>query len=248
MPERESYAAGTPSWVDLGSPDMDESIAFYSGLFGWDVSNGGGHTTFLFKGRRVAGLAAQLVPAQRPAWLTFIPTDDVHDAAAKVADGGGVVIADPNDMLVAVCADPEGARFAVCQPRAHRGAGLVDEPGSLCWNELTCRDTKTELEFYGAIFGWTAKSYEGPAAYTELQLDGRTIAGLMPMDDNWPADLPAQWMTYFAVEDPDVAATRCEELGGVVSVPPTDAPPGRFAVLNGPTGEVFSVIKMTPQN
>lgn len=39
-------------------------------------------------------------------------------------------------------------------------------------------------------------------------------------------------------------AARCTELGGQVSVPPTDIPPGRFTVLNDPQGAVFSIITM----
>ena len=67
----------------------------------------------------------------------------------------------------------------------------------------------------------------------------------MPMiGDMWPADLPNHWMVYFAETDTDAASARCNELGGVTAVPPTDIPPGRFAVLNDPQGGRFSVIKL----
>ena len=32
------YPYGTPIWVDLGSPDVDASVAFYCDLFGWAAS------------------------------------------------------------------------------------------------------------------------------------------------------------------------------------------------------------------
>ena len=35
MTERISYAPGTPSWIDLGSPDTAATAAFYGALFGW---------------------------------------------------------------------------------------------------------------------------------------------------------------------------------------------------------------------
>jgi hypothetical protein len=69
---------------------------------------------------------------------------------------------------------------------------------------------------------------------------------MMPMDESWPAAVPAHWMVYFAVDDTDATAAKAAELGGQVSVPPTDIPPGRFAVLNDPQGAVFSVLKMNP--
>ena len=54
------YAPGTPSWVDLGSPDVDASIRFYGDLFGWTASEAGppeagGYRFFLQDGKMVAG-------------------------------------------------------------------------------------------------------------------------------------------------------------------------------------------------
>ena len=34
MPERSSYVAGTPCWVDVSSDDLDATAAFYTALFG----------------------------------------------------------------------------------------------------------------------------------------------------------------------------------------------------------------------
>ena len=100
--------------------------------------------------------------------------------------------------------------------------------------------------FYGDVLGWTAEPLEGgEVEYYQWQRGGTTVAGMMPMvGDMWPADLPNHWMVYFAVDDTDASAARCAELGGVVSVPPTDIPVGRFAVLNDPQGAVFSIIRL----
>jgi hypothetical protein len=51
-------------------------------------------------------------------------------------------------------------------------------------------------------------------------------------------------MPYFAVADTDATASLAQELGGSVTVPPTDIPPGRFALLNDPQGGFFSVIRL----
>ena len=42
--------------------------------------------------------------------------------------------------------------------------------------------------------------------------------------------------------DCDASAARAVELGATQHVAPTDIPPGRFAVLQDPTGPVFSII------
>jgi predicted enzyme related to lactoylglutathione lyase len=68
---------------------------------------------------------------------------------------------------------------------------------------------------------------------------------MMAMDDTWPAEIPSHWMVYFAVEDVDASAARVTELGGTVSVPPSDIPPGRFSVVTDPHGAVLSLIALT---
>jgi predicted enzyme related to lactoylglutathione lyase len=257
MPNVDSYAPGTPSWIDLGSPDLDASIAFYGGLFGWVATEAGpaeetgGYRMFSLEGRVVAGLGPQQAPGP-PYWTTYIAVTDVDVTSAKVAAAGGKVIMPPMDVMtagrMAVFADPEGAVFSVWQAGEHHGAQVVNEPGTLIWNELTCRQPDQAKTFYGAVFGWKANEVDsGGNPYTEWLLDGKGVGGMMPMiGDQWPGPdvMPAHWMVYFAVADTDAAAARCAELGGQVPVPPTDIPPGRFAVLNDPQGAHFSVIKM----
>jgi predicted enzyme related to lactoylglutathione lyase len=141
--------------------------------------------------------------------------------------------------------------FSIWQPKLHAGAAITNEPGTLCWNELTTRDPQHSVEFYGAVFGWTAALLPtgGPHDYTEFRLDDRGIAGMMPMEgDSWPADVPNHWLVYFAVEDCDGAVSRVEELGGTMMVPPTDVPPGRFSVVKDPQGAAFGVIALRPND
>jgi predicted enzyme related to lactoylglutathione lyase len=74
---------------------------------------------------------------------------------------------------------------------------------------------------------------------------GRNVAGMLPIvGEQWPADLPSHWMVYFAVDGCDAAAANVAELGGAVTVPPTDIPVGHLSVLNDPLGVVFSIIRM----
>ncbi|HEY3263488.1 MAG TPA: VOC family protein [Pseudonocardiaceae bacterium] len=258
MAERDSYPAGTPSWVDLGSPDVDASAAFYGALFGWDVQEAGGpeaggYRMAFVRARPVAGLGPQQAPGT-PWWTTYVTVDSA-DASAKAAEAaGGQVVAPPFDVLeagrMAVLAAPGGATFSVWEPKQHAGSGLINEPGALSWNELMVRDLDAAKEFYGKVFGWEADEMDmgGGTTYTLWKLPGsdaeQGIAGAMQMaGDMFPADLPDHWMVYFSVEDTDASAAKVQELGGKISVPPTDIPNvGRFAVCNGPHGETFSII------
>lgn len=257
--EMTSYPPGTPCWVDLAAPDPAVAAAFYGALFGWESEAGaaefGGYRSCTLRGHAVAGIG-QLPdpppPPGRPWWTSYVSVTDADATAAAVGAAGGTVLFGPHEVpglgRFLVFADTVGAVCAAWQPVRHIGAQLVNEPGTLCWNELTTREVEPAKRFYGAVFGWDVVDQRfGSTAYVAFTLGGREIAGMMPMDAHWPAEIPAHWMVYFAVDDTDATAARAAELGGSVSVPPTDIPPGRFAVLDDPQGATFSVIAMTPQ-
>jgi uncharacterized protein len=52
-----------------------------------------------------------------------------------------------------MCTDPEGAAFSVWQATRHRGARIVNEPGSLNFNTLNTRSADGAKRFYGSLFG-----------------------------------------------------------------------------------------------
>jgi predicted enzyme related to lactoylglutathione lyase len=253
MPRVESYAPGTPSWVDLASPDVGVSVAFYGDLFGWEApelpAEAGGYRMFEVGGVPVAGCGPIMMEGQPPAWTTYVSVDDADAAIARVTEAGGTVFLPPMDVLevgrMAVFADTTGAACAVWQPRAHPGAGLVNEPGALVWNELSTRDPAAAVTFYSSVFGWTANTMDmGGTDYTEWQLDGSGIGGMMEMPAEVPAEVPSYWLTYFGTDDCDATVERAVAGGATVIVPATDIPPGRFSILVDPAGATFAVIKM----
>jgi uncharacterized protein len=248
------YAPGTPSWVDLGSPDVDASISFYGSLFGWTASEpgppeAGGYRFFLQDGKMVGGIAPLMMEGQPPAWLNYVTVADADATVGKARDAGGTVFVEPMDVMdvgrFSVLADPTGAALGLWQPRRHTGAELVNEPVSLTWNELETRDPDAAKPFYDALFGWDAETTEmGGGEYTTWRLDGQPVGGMADITGRVPDAVPAHWLAYFAFTDTDATVARAQELGGNVNVPPMDIPAGRFAVLGDPHGAVFGVIKM----
>jgi len=252
MVEMTNYTSGTPSWVDVSTPDMAAAKAFYGGLFGWEAQTHpemGGYTNFTMKGKLVCGAAPVMSPDQHPAWGTYISVDDADAITQAIRDNGGQVVAAPMDVTdlgrMALFTDPTGAFFGIWQPGKHTGAQVVNEPGSFGWNELDTRDMDAAKAFYTKVFPWTAKTDgEGANAYTEWQLDGRSIAGGMVMGEQFPADVLPNWLTYFVVADSDATVARVHELGGSVMMPGMDTDQGRIAVVADPHGAVFATIQM----
>lgn len=251
------HTEGAPSWVDLASPDVEGARRFYEQLFGWtstvaDEPEAGGYTTFFRNGKAVAAVGPVMDEAQPTVWTTYFASDDADATASRVEAAGGKVIMAPMEVMrygrMALFMDAVGAAFAVWQANEMPGAEVTGVPGALSWNELTTRDPEAAKKFYSAVFGWTARDVPYQSiSYTIWEIDGRAIAGMMPMvGDSWPADLPPHWMIYFEVDDADATATRARELGGTVSIPPTDTPAGRLAVLTDPYGAFFSIIRSDP--
>jgi uncharacterized protein len=253
MAEVTSYRQGVPNWVDVSTSDIPGTTAFYATLFGWEAEDQGeeaGHYTMLRKGGLdVAGLGPNFTGAP-PAWLVYLAVDDVDAAAAAVTAAGGTVLMPPDTIFdagrMAVAMDPSGAVHGMWQAKQHIGSRLVNEPGAPVWHELNTRDPKAATAYYGAVVGATYAPMDpaDPHGYQLMQIAGRSVGGLMPMEgDEW-GDMPSHWMPSFAVADPDAIAEKAASLGGSVGVPPQDIPVGRFAVLADPTGAHFSIIRL----
>jgi predicted enzyme related to lactoylglutathione lyase len=247
MTNRDDYSAGEPTWIDLGSPDPDASVAFYGALFGWTATEGreefGGYRNFLRGDRTVAGLMPLMSEHQPPAWSCYIRTDDADKSAAVIADNGGTVVAAPMDVAtlgrMALFTDPSGAFFGIWQAGDHTGAQVVQEEGTFAWTELSTRDQASVLPFYANVFGWSAKASEG---YTEFQLGDTSVAGCMDMPEMVPSEVPSYWMPYFAAADPQAKAKQAAELGGTVLVPIMEIPGGKFSVVQDPHGSTFGLL------
>jgi predicted enzyme related to lactoylglutathione lyase len=277
MPDRDGYIAGVPCWVDTSQPDPDAAAEFYGALFGWETENAmpedapGPYYMARLRGRDVAAISGQMEPGA-PSWTTYVQVDSADDTAAKVREAGGTVLTEPFDVFdsgrMAVFADPQGATFSVWQPNQHLGSRVVNEHGTVNFNDLNTTDIEAAKAFYGAVFGWGLLPMGGPGGAWTLpgygdhleELDPGTrerfgevgapggfidaVASVRPAD----AGAPAHWSLTFGVDDADAIAARAEELGGRVVTPPHDAPWVRTTVLADPQGATFTASQFVLEN
>jgi uncharacterized protein len=296
VPERDGYIPGVPCWVDATEPDPEAAVDFYGGLFGWEFddampqsSEGNyfiaraeatGWSLFDSSGGSRSGDVAAVgsIPEGAPPmamWNTYFWVDSADEAASKVRAAGGGVVMEPFDFLdasrVAVFTDPEGAAFCVWEAREHKGARLVNDPGSLNFNGLNTRDVGGARTFYGSVFGWQTLDMGGglqmwtlpgygdylegyhPQLREQMAEAGAperfedVVATINPIADDQP-DTPPHWSVTFATDDADATAAKATELGGTVIVPPFDAPWVRMTVIADPQGATFIASKFTPGN
>ncbi|HEX8691161.1 MAG TPA: VOC family protein [Longimicrobium sp.] len=253
-----THAPGTFCWVDLSAHDAAAAKRFYPALLGWSVNDmkyGEAehevYTMYEVDGRQVAASAAmgedQKGMGVPPFWLSYVAVENADETAARAAELGGTVMAGPFDVLdagrMAIVQDPTGAVFALWQAGRHQGAGLLGQPGALCWNELGTADPARARDFYTSLFGWGAQEMETVAPYTMFAQGEQMVGGMYQLSPDM--QMPPCWLPYFAVDDADATAERVRELGGQVLMGPEDIPGiGRFVLIQDPQGAFFYVIKL----
>jgi uncharacterized protein len=252
MGERTKYTPGTFSWADVTTTDQAAAKEFYSGLFGWEaedmpVGDGVVYSMMKLGGRNVAAISPQ--PEQQrdagvpPMWNNYVTVESADDAAARADELGATVHAPPFDVMdagrMAVIQDPQGAFFMVWEPRENIGAGLVNAPGALSWNELASPDPTGSASFYGDLFGWDAQEFEGsPEQYLVIMNAGRANGGIRELGAD-PS--PPHWLAYFGVDDIDAGLAKVEELGGKTLAGPVDINIAKIGIVQDPQGAVFAI-------
>ncbi len=260
MPEVTPYQPGTPCWIDLMTPDQQAALDFYSGLFGWEAEVGppetGGYAMCTLKGKPVAGvMSAQSMSGEGPpptVWTTYFCSADAQATSEAISRAGGTVLLPVMDVMdlgrMLVAADPLGAVFGVWQPLSFSGTGLVNEPGTLIWNELNTTDQEAASAFYAEALGVESTPVGDAEGYFELSVNGRTVGGLQPLREGMPAEVPPHWLVYFAVEDADRSAAKVSAEGGTVLRPPYDMVAGRMSLVKDPQGAPFALIAPKPMS
>jgi predicted enzyme related to lactoylglutathione lyase len=253
MAKFEHYEQGTPSWIELMTPDQGEALKFYGALFDWsyddyDMGEMGHYYIPTVDGDELGGISGQMPGMEgHPAfWGVYLAVDDVDATTAKVEPAGGTVEAGPFDVntngRMSAIKDPTGARVGLWQARDTIGTQRANEPGTPTWNECVTGDVAAAVAFYGAVLGMGSEPMDmGEAGtYTVLSdVNGRQIGGCMDLG-TFPEGTPAHWNVYFNVEDVDLSLGRVGELGGTTVAPAFDVPGvGRMAMVADPQGATF---------
>lgn len=249
------YPHGTFSWADAMSTDSEKAKEFYIGLLGWGkeefpMGEGMTYTMFEQDGSHVAAVSpmpsemqGQNIPSH---WNNYVTVDDVDSMVDKVKDNGGTVVSEPFDVFdsgrMMIIQDPTGATVSLWQAKSHIGAGVVNKPGAMMWNELATRDVETAKNFYNKVLGWEYQ-VDDKSGYTMILNNGRMNGGMMQMDEKW-GDMPPNWMVYFNLADLDGTLKKVEDLGGKVVMGKTEAAGvGYFSIVSDPAGAVCTIMQ-----
>jgi predicted enzyme related to lactoylglutathione lyase len=253
MPERTSHPPGTISWTDLETSDQEAAKAFYAGLFGWEYEDMEAGDDAIYALAKLGGRSAAAMSGQRagdaekgipPHWNLYVTVEDVDAAAAKAAEAGGQVFAEPFDVFdagrMAVVADPGGAPLCLWQPGTNIGAEVVNEPGAMSWADLATTDAAAAQAFYAALLGWRFEVMSEEPPYWVI-FNGERSQGGMTVP---PPGVPSNWFPYFVVDDVEASGQAATEAGGTAFLGPIDIPNGgRFTLITDPQGAPFGILQ-----
>ncbi len=257
MLEATALAPGSFCWIELATSNQNAAQQFYSTMFSWSATDdpigpGQFYTTFRLDGESAAAaytLQPNMVAAGVPPhWLLYIAVTDVDATADRVSALGGKLVSPPFDVMdygrMVVVADPAGASFALWQARTHPGFTVEGEENAFCWADLSTPDPRRAKPFYEDLLGWDIEAAQNDSSgYLHIRNGKSFIGGIPPVRARAP-HAPAHWLIYFQTADCDGCATKAEEHGATIHMPPMSLPNvGRIAIIGDPQGAVFALFE-----
>ncbi len=118
---------GHCAWNEYGASDPAGAGRFYNGLFGWeqaevmDMGELGEYTMYRHGDYMIGGIYPLMSSDAAAHWLFYFRVADIEEAARKIAELGGQVVIEPQEIpggdYSLSAADPQGAMFGLVGPR-----------------------------------------------------------------------------------------------------------------------------------
>ena len=242
---------GKVVWRDLLTNTPEASQHFYGELFGWEfeepgvifgIGGAGGYTLIRHNGRLIGGIVDTNALGQDEnvsQWITTMSVTDIDVAAGRVAEAGGVIMAEPTSIgargQMAVVEDATGAIFAVIQTSEGDPPDHDPDYDGWLWDELWTSDVDKATGFYRSVIGFQHTDHDvDDGSYRVLKMDDTPRAGVLanPFEGERPV-----WVNYLRVKDPSAITARVEDLGGRILVEAQERRiGGQVAFVAGPSG------------
>ncbi|HYE87594.1 MAG TPA: VOC family protein [Vicinamibacterales bacterium] len=250
---------GSFVWCELMTTDLAGAESFYKNVVGWTAvpfAPDGSYIVFNNpSGVGSAGMMTLPDAARQmgtpPHWLMYVGTPSVDDTALRIAQLGGKVLKQPEDIpsagRFAVVQDPFGAAFGIYSPPANRPGKGPAGVGDFSWFELYTPNPDGAWKFYNTLFGWEKTSAMDMGEMGVYQMFGRgggiPNGGIMKP----PPGAPAAWAPYVMVKDAKAAAGAATANGGKIVNGPMEVPGGDWIAQGfDPQGAMFSVHSLNP--
>ena len=231
--------SGHVVWHDLITPNLAQSQAFYSSVFGWQfqVVNDS-YTLASLDGKLIAGMAELDNKQNASHWLSLISSKDIAAVSEKTIKAGGKVLVSSTEIkgrgTIAVLEDPQGAVFSLINTVNGDPEAQQTDNGWI-WQEVWSDNPEQSKAFYQSLGNYSAQSKPlNNGNYSYLALNGTPAIGFVKKPD---AEIGNTWVNYIKVADVDATLLKVTAAGGIVLMAPNDkVRNGSVAIIRDPAG------------
>ena len=123
--------------------------------------------------------------------------------------------------------------------------------GQFYWTDITVENPSELKEFYKNLLGWQeieVPMKDGEESYVDYGMAAAptTPAGGICHNRGKNAGLPAQWISYFYIDDVEKALQNCIDLGGELLKESRKSDGTlNFVIVKDPQGAVFGMGNLT---
>jgi predicted enzyme related to lactoylglutathione lyase len=117
-------------------------------------------------------------------------------------------------------------------------------PGRFIWHDLAAADQAAALDFYGAVFGWTATvERANGGSFVRLQSGGHDVGSMYALSrKEREHGVPSHWTPYVRVGRINETVSRVDHAGGAVLVKPFEVDgTARIALIADASGAVLGL-------
>ncbi len=199
-------AYGNVVWYTLVTPNLQESAAFYRGIFDWEISpaevKGQQVALVRFQGRPIASMV-EIAGADAGLWVASVSTPSVKEITDKFTANGGRVILKTfnieNTGKQVVLEGPLGEKLGFIENPAHPVSQLTNGAQEWIWTELWSTNTDLSRSFYQKVFNASITENENTEKpYWFINRGGQKVGGIIP---NPAEGARSQWVPYVNIQD-----------------------------------------------
>ncbi|RJF38231.1 VOC family protein [Pseudoalteromonas gelatinilytica] len=231
--------SGHVVWHDLITPNLAQSQAFYSSVFGWQFQAvNDSYTLASLDGKLIAGMAELDNKQNASHWLSLISSIDIAAVSEKTIKAGGKVLVSSTEIkgrgTIAVLEDPQGAVFSLINTVNGDPATEQTDNGWI-WQEVWSDNPEQSKAFYQSLGNYSAQSKPlNNGNYSYLALNGTPAIGFVKKPDT---EIGNTWVNYIKVADVDATLLKVTAAGGLVLMAPNDkVRSGSVAIIRDPAG------------
>jgi uncharacterized protein len=235
------------TWFEIYSPNANQSVKFYTELFGWSVQSMpemNYHLIDTNAGEGINGGIGQTQGEQPPGLTFYAEGEDIQALLDRAVSLGSTVMMPvttiPDMVTFAIVADPFGNALGLVQGDGSTRIGEGDHP-AVGWFELLVSDPAKAWAFYEELLGWSFTKTEGEGfTYGEVNTNagGQGISGgIGSSPDGQP-----HVNIYAGVDDLQKYLERAESLGASTIMGPMEVSEGQqIAMFADPQGVTFGM-------